>query len=359
MGPTRSGKSALLGLIMSQFLRYAQSQIFCFDKDRALYACTVLAGGTHYDFGHHQGLGIQPLGRLHEGDQEQRWAVHWLGALLQSQGLALSPEDREQLWLALGRLTTFPQPMRTLSGYAECLQVQRLKRGLTPFLQGGPYAFLDAAHDDIALQDFTTFEMRRLLDLPEVLPHVLRYVFHRISERFNGRQTLIILDEARKLLADATFGPEILDMLKERAKMGVSAILAVQEIFDAATSPAWHAILGSCRTFLYLPNPAATNREVAAFYKDCGLSDHEIQLLALSTPKQDYLYKSDRNVRRFQLVLSHIERLLVAASTPEEIQLLQSLMQEELKEPLVSAWLRNNGMGHEAEIFMQYYNKEI
>src|ERR1043166_9641693 len=81
MDPTRSGKSALLGLIMSQFLRYAQSQIFCFDKDRALYACTVLAGGTHYDFGHHQGLGIQPLGRLHEGDQEQRWAVYWLGAL--------------------------------------------------------------------------------------------------------------------------------------------------------------------------------------------------------------------------------------------------------------------------------------
>jgi type IV secretion system protein TrbE len=355
LGPSRSGKSGLLGLMMMQFWRYPEGQVFCFDKDYALYGCTLLGGGTHYDLGKDGSAGIQPLGALDHGEAEQRWAAHWLAQVMTSQGVILTPEDREQMWLALQRLASMPAPMRTLTGYAECLQVQRLKRALTPFLQGSPYGFLDADHDDVALHDFTTFEMRALLDLPEVLPHVLRYRFHRMSTRFTGRPTLIVIDESRKLLADPVFGPEILDFLKERAKVNVSVVLSTQEIADAAKTDAWQAILASCKTFVYLPNDAATKPSVAAFYRECGLSDMEIQLLALSAPKQDYLYKSDQAARRFQLVLSPLERTLVAASTPEDLAALRALQQEAQKEPLPAAWLRQCGLQDAATIFAQHY----
>jgi type IV secretion system protein VirB4 len=361
LGPSRSGKSGLLGLMMSQFWRYAaltegsRAQIFCFDKDEALMATTLLHGGSHYDLGAPGTRGLQPCGRLDAGEQEQRWALHWVSQVITSQGVSLSPEDKEQLWLAVTRLATFPRHLRTLKGYAELLQVQRLKRALAPFLQGGPYAFLDADHDDIGIHDWTTFEMRGLLDLPEALPHVLRYRFHRMSERFDGRPTLIVLDEARKLLADPVFGPEILDFLKERAKVNVSVVLSTQEIADAASMPAWQAIQASCKTWVYLPNDAATKPSVAAFYKECGLAESQIQLLALSTPKQDYLYKSDTSIRRFQLILSPLERALVAASTMEERVALKTLLQEERKTSLVAAWLKAQGFSLEGDIYEQDY----
>src|SRR5918994_5552252 len=51
MGPTRSGKSALMGFMAMQFLRYPDAQVFCFDKDLSLYCATVMAGGAHYHLG--------------------------------------------------------------------------------------------------------------------------------------------------------------------------------------------------------------------------------------------------------------------------------------------------------------------
>jgi type IV secretion/conjugal transfer VirB4 family ATPase len=356
LGPSRSGKSALLGLMMSQFWRYKQAQVCCFDKDYALYAATILGGGTHYDLGGDVTLGLQPLGQVDASDRERRFAHHWVCELIRSQTVDLTPDDREQLWLALGHLAAFPQTMRTLSTYVELVQVQRLKSAFAPFLAEGPYGFLDADHDDIAFHDWTTFEMRRLLELPEVLPHVLRYLFHRMGDRFDGRPTLVILDESRKLLADPVFGPEILDLLKERAKVNVSAVLCTQEIADFSTSAAVQAIFASVATWLYLPNRSATNPPVAAFYQDCGLSEEHIRLLALSTPKQDYLYKSEAGARRFQLVLSPLERLLVAASTPDEIRALRHLAASEPHEPLVAAWLRHNGFAAEADIYLSHYH---
>jgi type IV secretion system protein VirB4 len=248
--------------------------------------------------------------------------------------------------------------MRTLSAYAECLQVLRLKRALTPFLTGGPYAFFDAAHDEIALDTFTTFEMRQLLAMPAALPHVLRYLFWRMSERFTGRPTLVVLDEARKLLADATFGPEILDMLKERAKLRVVTVLSTQEVVDFSTSAAAQAIFASCKTFVYLPNNSALNPPVAAFYKDCALTDAQIHLLAVSTPKQDYLYKSDAGIRRFQLCLSALDRAIVAASTPEEITALKTLTATTDHEAVPAAWLHAQRLEHEAAIFADHYSKK-
>jgi type IV secretory pathway VirB4 component len=358
LGPSRSGKSALLGFMMSQFWRYAGTQVFCFDKDYALYAATILGGGTHYDLGGETSFGLQPLRHIDTSESERRWAHQWLQHLITAQGVTVTPEDREQLWIALGHLAGFPSTMRTLSTYGQLLQVHRLKAALTPFLDGGPHAFLDAAEDTLAFAAWTTLEMRKLLDMPAARPHVLRIIFHRMSARFDGRPTLIVIDEAHKLLADATFGPEILDFLKERAKLNVSVILCTQEVADFSTSPAAQAIFASCRSFVYLPNRAATNPPVATFYRQCGLSDEQTQLLAMSTPKRDYLYKSDVGLRRFQLVLSPLERLLVAASTPAEIRALRALVASQPAEPLAAAWLRTNGYAQEADIFVTDYHEK-
>lgn len=362
LGPSRGGKSALLAWIMSQFLhRYPGAQIICFDKDYALYPCTVLHGGLHYDLGGADSLGLQPLGRGDLGTQELRWQQGWVEKLITSQHVRLEPGDSEQIWEALRRQARMPVEFRTLTMFRSFLQESRLKEAFAPFVRGeaghedGPYAFLDADHDTMAMSEWTTFEMRKLLEMEAALPHVLRYRFHRIAERLDGRPTLISIDEVRKLLQDPVFGPEILDFLLERAKAGVNVLLSFQEVAHYSKSVAAEAIFSNTVNWFFLPNDMALTDQVQPYYEMCGLTEEEIHRIALATPRQDYLYKSPIGRRLFQLKLTPLQRALLAASTPEEIATLRRLLQEQGKEPLVSRWLRTQDLEIEANIFRDHY----
>jgi type IV secretory pathway VirB4 component len=151
VGPTRKGKSALMAFMVMQFLRYPDAQVFLFDKDYALYCATLMAGGSHYDLGARTTRGFHVLGRINASDEEQRWAQTWIIDLFEAQGLSVTPTDKEEIWHALHRVAQQPSHLRTLSTFAQCFQVQRLKPGLTAFIQGDPYSFFDAAEDSFQL----------------------------------------------------------------------------------------------------------------------------------------------------------------------------------------------------------------
>jgi type IV secretion system protein VirB4 len=342
-----------------QALRYRQAQIFAFDKDEGLVVATYLAGGTHYHLGGATSIGLQPYGHLDASDQERRWAWEWTTKLLQAQRLEPTPAENEEVWAAILRLAAQPRHLRTMTAFHDLLQVQRLKLGLTAFMRGGRYPFFDANADSFSFNTtWTTFEMRALLEQPGALPHALRYKFHRMEQCFDGRPVYIFLDEVRDLLGDPIMGEEIMDWIKERRKFNVSVLLATQELYDVAQTTAYQAVLANCPTKIYLANDNALNPDVKPYYQGCGLSEQAIALIAHATPKQDYLYASPQGIRMFQMVLGPVERLLVAASTREEIAAFHALRHEALKEPLTAAWLRLHGYGREADIYVQHYVQE-
>jgi type IV secretion system protein VirB4 len=359
VGPSRSGKTGKIGFMMSQFNRYKHSQIFCFDKDYQLYGTTLLHSGKHYDLctaNSHSG-GFSILRAVSDSEEERTWCLTWLTHLFTHQNMPPTPDEKASIWSSLTRLAQFPPHLRTLTNFGAFLasSARRLLPALRPFLKDGPYGFFDAADDTLDFSHYTTFEMRHLLDRPEALPHALRYMFHRIAARFTGQPTLIVLTECRKLLADPTFGPEILDYLKERAKLNVAVILETQEIADAMHTPLWQAIKGSVKTWIYTPNDKAEDPSVALFYEDCGLTATHRAVLARSTPTQDYLYQSEAGMRRYQLSLSPLERLMCAASKPHEIAEMKNLVASPLTESLPAAWLRLKGYPHEADIYEEFY----
>jgi type IV secretion system protein VirB4 len=106
---------------------------------------------------------------------------------------------------------------------------------------------------------------------------------------------------------------------------------------------------------VFLPNSAALNPDVLPHYRACGLTDAHIGLIAASRQKQDYLYKTEAGTRLFQLRLGPVERLLCAASTPQEIAALRALQEQPLHEPLPAAWLRSNGLIEEAEVYREQF----
>jgi type IV secretion system protein VirB4 len=49
LGPTGSGKSTLVGLLMAQFFRYPDAQVVLFDKDHSAYVLARACGADHLD----------------------------------------------------------------------------------------------------------------------------------------------------------------------------------------------------------------------------------------------------------------------------------------------------------------------
>ncbi len=62
------------------------------------------------------------------------------------------------------------------------------------------------------------FEMEPLMAHKPLIPPVLTYLFHRLEARFDGRPTLLILDEAWTFLDDEMFAARIREWLKTLRK---------------------------------------------------------------------------------------------------------------------------------------------
>jgi len=358
VGPTRSGKSGFLGLLTRQWFRYPNARLCIFDRDHALKTATVLGGGAHYALGTPKCSGFHVLGAI-DTTEEQQWALTWLEAVLTGEGLAPTPEEREEVWTAVQRLAGLQASQRTLSMYQRLMQCHRLKIGLDPFCTGGPYSFFDATEDAFSLEArLVCFEMSTLLHQPRAIGPALAYIFHRLETAwFTGAPVQIIIDEAKWLLDTAQFLGELEVWLKARAKKNVCITLSTQEIYDVQRTDAWQAVQASVPTMLFLPNAAALRPEVRPFYESLGVGETEIQLLAQAQPLRDYLYRSPLGTRLFQLRLSPLERVLCAASRPEELQVLAELVRETTPATVIPAWLRHWSY-HEEATLLETLQKE-
>ncbi|MBX3161443.1 MAG: ATP-binding cassette domain-containing protein, partial [Deltaproteobacteria bacterium] len=247
VGPTGAGKSVLLALIALQFRRYPDSQVYIFDMGRSARAATLAMGGAHHGLGlggdAGETIAFQPLRHIDQPD-ERAWAAEWIGALLAHEKVLVTPEVKEAVWSALTNLATAPVEERTLTGLSLLLQSMPLRSALAPYTLEGPFGrLLDAAEDDLRVADVQCFETEALMGSASVVAPVLTYLFHRLEERFTGRPTLLILDEAWKFLDHPLFAARIREWLKTLRKKNVAVLFASQSLADVADSGIAPAII--------------------------------------------------------------------------------------------------------------------
>jgi len=349
VGPTGAGKSVLLSLIAMQFRRYADAQVYMFDKGNSARAAVLALGGTHHDLSLDGGLAFQPLRDIAD-TAERSWAAEWIATLLAHENLVLTPEVKEMVWSALNSLASAPAGERTLTGLSVLLQSNALKSALQGYTLEGPFGrLLDAAEDQLALSDIQCFETEGLLHQTGVVLPVLTYLFHRLEARFTGRPTLLILDEAWVYLDNPAFAARIREWLKVLRKKNVSVIFATQSLADIANSTIAPAIIESCPQRLFLPNERAMEPQSREFYDKFGLNDRQIELVSRAVPKRHYYLQSRRGNRLFELGLGPIGLALCASSSPADQALIDQLAASGL-ENFVSRFLRAKDLGWAAEL---------
>ncbi|AOR76371.1 conjugal transfer protein TrbE [Novosphingobium resinovorum] len=332
-GPTGAGKSVLLAMMVMQFRRYARSQVYIFDKGFSARAAVLACGGAHHALGlggdDAAAIAFQPLRGIYD-PADRAWAAEWVAGLLAQENVVLDPDVKDQIWSALTSLARAPARERTLTGLTLLLQSNALRTALAPYTIEGPYGrLLDAAENNLHLADIQCFETEALMGHGQVIAPVLTYLFHRLDARFDGRPTLLVLDEAWIFLDHPLFAARIREWLKVLRKRNVSVIFATQSLADIAGSSIAPAILESCPQRILLPNDRAIEPQSRETYERFGLNARQIELISRATPKRDYYLQSARGNRLFDLDLGEIALALCGASDTAAQARIDRLLAEE------------------------------
>ena len=272
-GPTGAGKSTFLMLLAMQMLKYPGSQVIVFDKDRSSRQPCMAAGGLFYEPAGEdiQGVSLQPLAAL-ETERDMNDAIDFIETCITVNGGNVTPPMSAAIKESLEQMSGIPKDARTLTSFIQYANYNDpesnrpvLKELLGDYLlNGGKYGKIFDGNPSKVSQvstggRFLAFEMAALMNRGEgaVVP-ALVYLFNLVEKKFDGRFTLLVLDEAWLFLKNPAFADKIAEWLKVLRKKNVFVVFATQDVADVESSPLKTTIIQQCLTKIYLADPNAT-----------------------------------------------------------------------------------------------------
>ena len=313
VGPTGYGKSVLLGLIASSFIKYKDSRVYFFDKDASSRVLTYAVGGEFHDLGNDE-LSFQPLTKI-EIVEEKEWAYGWILEILEQENVKVSPTQKEKIWKALDNLAKTPIELRTISNFYTSVNDREIKEALIPYKIGGALGkYFDSDKDTLNFSRWQVFEMNQVINNKKGITPLLSYIFRRIENSLDGSPCIIILDECWMFFDNPIFAAKIREWLKVLRKKNCSVIFATQELGDILNSKLFTTVLDACQTKVFLPNPNAFADNYIPIYEKFGLNKTEIEIISKATKKKEYYYKSTKGSRLFELDLKKKTLSLIASS---------------------------------------------
>jgi type IV secretion system protein TrbE len=349
IGPVGSGKSTWIDFMIAQAFRIPEMQVFMFDKGYSSFILTKACGGQHWDLGN-DSINAAPLIGVDQ-EIERGWAHGYVSALLRiAADRNLEPREDEAVWRALELLAGRPRQFRTFTALQGLLQNDELKTALARYTLQSPMGrYIDANADALLDARFTTFELETLQHSEALVPMLL-YLFHRIEQRLDGRPTLVVVDEAWVALTQSFFGTKLEEWLLTVRKKNAAVWLATQSLEHLRQSGRPSVVFESCPTKVYLPNPEATTPNISQAYREFGLTDRQIELIAEAVPKRHYYLVSPKGRRLFDLALEPATLAFVGASSKADLKRARELIAEH-GELWPAFWLRERGLPQWADEF--------
>ena len=313
-GPTGTGKSVLLGHLVTAWLRYPGARVIAFDRGRSLRYATAALGGLWLEPGPASaGAGVDAIAPLsHIARLGNGWALDWVSEMLRrglgrAPGQGSTPEETRELGRALVHLAASPQP--TLQGLRDMVQDKAVRAVLDSWISGpraGTFDQTRARNVGAALAGarLTVFETEPLIDAHEdITVLALDYIFAEVQAQFDGRPTLIVIDEAWKLLEHDLCAARLRSWLREGRKRNVALLMATQSVSDAATARVTADLVESCPTRVYLANSAADTSTQAPHYTALGLDADQRAVVAMLRRKAQMMLVQDGCARVLSLPL--------------------------------------------------------
>lgn len=321
-GPSGSGKTALIGYLLAASRALPRPpRIFCFDKDRGAEATIRALGGTYTLIRPDGDAGLfNPFADAVD-ERGQTWLRRWIAERVGT----LTALQRDAITEAVAMNAAAPTELRRFASFARLFDALdddgTLRDALADWHGNGARGWLfDGAEDRLDLTPaLCGFDMTAVLRDPIGAEALIDYLFHRLSLALeSGEPTIIVLDEAWRLIKSPAFAAQIEDWLKTIRKMGGLVVFASQEPQDAARSTIAPALIGSTATKIFFPNETADE----STYRDVfGLTPREFELIR-TTPREArcFLVKQGARANLVRLDLcAHPELLKVLSGTASSI----------------------------------------
>ena len=136
-------------------------------------------------------------------------------------------------------------------------------------------------------------------------------------------------------------------------KRNVSVVFATQSLADIQRSTIAPAIVESCASRIFLPNPQATEPQLRTVYQGFGLNDRQIAIIAQAQPKREYYYQSWLGNRLFDLNLGPVALAFAATSNAEDQRAMDRVLATHRGDDFAPAWLQARGLAWAAELLAQ------
>lgn len=347
IGPTGGGKSTLVQLEMAQFMRYQNARVIAFDKDNSHMAIIKMLGGDYYDaMGGDSFSPLEALKGLDENsavfDVEISSIKSWVEHICVLQNVEITPNRSKQIRQSILDLYKSGGELRLdLLSFQE----PEIREAFFNFLQGPAQNILLGIGQDLSQKDVIGFDVTKLLkmDDKDFIP-IMEAFFNRITRVFRDqRPTLLLIEEASKILTHPIFKVMVDDWLTTLRKFNVCVGLIFQDPSQITRSGIDATLKSQCFTKIYLPNKDLIGNEQAIeAYKSFGLNEQQVSILGHAIPLQDYYLTSPKGNRLFQLDLDVLSLAFVGVSSQQDYKKLDELIGE--GENWVSPWLCYKGL---------------
>jgi type IV secretion system protein VirB4 len=285
LGTMGTGKTLTTAFLVAQAQRM-NSRVFFFDKDQGLEMAVRAMDGVYNQIRAGVPTGLNPLATETDA-RGQAWLSDWLTTLMSRNG-SLNGDQARQLQLAIRQNADADKSLQNFRSFEQLFQSldddDELQSRIGEWNTGGRFGWVfdDAAEgQDIHVDgDIVGFDMTEILDMDTERTAVLSYIFRQIERVVEDRKpTIIVLDEAWKLLNDAYFAARLENWLVTLRKMNCVVIMMTQLPSQLEKSAVGKTIVETVSTQILFPNPKATPRD----YEFLRLNEKEAELLVQPT----------------------------------------------------------------------------
>lgn len=315
LGKSGGGKTTTVAFLAAQAQR-AGGRTIIFDKEAGLKMAIHAFGGRYAEVRAGRPTGLNPLA-TEAGERGEAWLLDWLVALLESRSGPMTPLQSEALKSAIAQNGKAREGLRNFQSFQELFGdvgdgldlAQRLREWGPDGRYGWVFGEAKEPVVDFTSHDVTAVDLTEILDLGTERTAILGYLFRRIEMLIEEkRPTLILIDEAWKVLDDEYFAKKLAEWLVTARKKNVVVVMMTQFPSQIRGSKA-RSILEALPNQLLFPNGEAASSDYDSF----RLTDGELDFVLNPIPGQRLvLSRSPRGSTVLNVDLKALGPLLTA-----------------------------------------------
>jgi len=288
LGKSGGGKTTTVAFLAAQAQR-AGGRTIIFDKEAGLKMAVHALGGRYAEVRAGRPTGLNPLA-TEAGERGEAWLLDWLVALLESRSGPMTPLQSEALKSAIAQNGKAREGLRNFRAFQELFGdvgdgldlAQRLREWGPDGRYGWVFGEAQEPVVDFTSHDVTAVDLTEILDLGTERTAILGYLFRRIEMLIEEkRPTLILIDEAWKVLDDEYFAKKLAEWLVTARKKNVVVVMMTQFPSQIRGSKA-RSILEALPNQLLFPNGEAATADYDGF----RLTDGELDFVLNPIPGQ-------------------------------------------------------------------------